>query len=140
MKNILTSLREEADTLKTLYQKFIDHTRVIEVQSNVIRIMSLLSSKGLDAEHIFIMGCNDGNIPGKNNSSYLSDYEYKQEKRRLLFVGITRAKKSLTITWCRNIPYSQSRRQKTESLRTITINGKKYSQVGLSEFLQNVDF
>ncbi len=102
--------------------------------------MTLIASKGLEAEHVFIMGCNDGNIPGDNRSAYLSDHEYKQEQRRLLYVGVTRAKKGLTMSWSRNIPFRQSRGHYTRSVRTVTIGGVRYSQVGLSEFLQDVNF
>lgn len=140
IRNILTELREEDDTIQALYSKFLDHSRTLEARGNVVRVMSLLASKGLDAEHVYIMGCNDGNIPGNNRSVYLTDHEHKQEQRRLLFVGVTRAKKSLTVTWSRNILFSQSRGHYTGSVRTVTIDGERYSQVGLSEFLQGIDF
>lgn len=140
IRNIFTKLKEEGDTLKTLYSKFLDYSRTIEVEGKVVRVMTLMASKGLDAEYVFIMGCNGGNIPGDNRSVYLTDHEHKHEQRRLLFVGVTRAKKGLTITWSRNISFSQSRGHYTRSVRTVTIAGKKYSQVGLSEFLQDVNF
>lgn len=140
IRNILTELREEGDTIQTLYSKFLDHSRMLETRGSVVRVMSLIASKGLDAEHVYIIGCNDGNIPGNNRSVYLTDHEHKQEQRRLLFVGVTRAKKSLTVTWSRNILFSQSRGHYTGSVRTITIDSERYSQVGLSEFLQRIDF
>ena len=140
IRNILTELREEDDTIQTLYSKFLDYSRTLETKGNVVRVMSLIASKGLDADHVYIMGCNDGNIPGNNRSVHLTDHEHKQEQRRLLFVGVTRAKKSLTVTWSRNILFSQSRGHYTGSVRTVTSDGKRYSQVGLSEFLQGVDF
>jgi superfamily I DNA/RNA helicase len=140
VRNILTELREDNDTIQTLYSKFLDHSRSLKSRDSVVRVMSLLGSKGLDAEHVYIIGCNDGNIPGNNRSVHLTDHEYKQEQRRLLFVGVTRAKKSLTVTWSRNILFSQSRGHYTRSVRTVTIDGERYSQVELSEFLQGVDF
>lgn len=140
IRNILTELREEGDTIQKLYSKFLDHSRTLETRGSVVRVMPLIASKGLDAEHVYIIGCNDGNIPGNNRSVHLTDHEHKQEQRRLLFVGVTRAKKSLTVTWSRNILFSQSRGHYTGSVRTITIDGERYSQVGLSEFLQGIDF
>lgn len=140
LRSIFLELKEEGDTLRTLYSKFLDYSRTLETRGKVVRVMTLLASKGLDAEHVFIMGCNDGNIPGENRSTYLSDLQYKQEQRRLLFVGVTRAKKSLTVSWSRNILFSQSRGHHTGSVRTVTIDGERYSQVGLSEFLQDVNF
>lgn len=140
IRDILTKLREDDDTIQTLYSKFLDHSQTLEARGNVVRVMTLIASKGLDAEHVYIMGCNDGNIPGNKRFVHLTDYEHKQEQKRLLFVGVTRAKKSLTITWSRHIPFSQSRRHYTDSVRVITIDGERYSQVGLSEFLQQIVF
>lgn len=102
--------------------------------------MTLLRSKGLDVEHVYIIGCNGGNIPGENKSVYLTSDEHKQEQRRLLFVGLTRAKKTVTITWSRYIPFAESRRNNTASIGTITKNGKPMSKVSLSEFLEGVNF
>lgn len=140
LRNIFMELREEEDTVQTLYSKFLDYSRTLEARGRVVKVMTLIASKGLEAEYVFIMGCNDGNIPGDNRSVYLSDHEYKQEQRRLLFVGVTRAKKGLTVSWSRNIPFYQSRGHYTRSVRTVTIGGVRYSQVGLSEFLQDVIF
>jgi len=140
LRNIFMELREEEDTVQTLYSKFLDYSRTLEARGRVVKVMTLIASKGLEAEYVFIMGCNDGNIPGDNRSVYLSDHEYKQEQRRLLFVGVTRAKKGLTVSWSRNIPFYQSRGHYTRSVRTVTLGGVRYSQVGLSEFLQDVIF
>lgn len=140
LRSIFTELKEEGDTIQSLYSKFLDYSRTLEARGRVVRVMTLIASKGLEAERVFIMGCNDGNIPGDNRSAYLTDHEYKQEQRRLLFVGVTRAKKELTVSWSRNIPFQQSCKHYTRSVRIVTIGGVKYSQVGLSEFLQDTNF
>lgn len=140
LRGTLEQLREEGDTLEVLYSKFLDYSRTQAAVDSSVRVMTIFGSKGLDAEHVFIMGCNDGNIPGENHSSFLSDHEYKQEQRRLLYVGFTRARQTLTITWSRSIPFRKSRSQDTASVNTRTIGGEIYSQVGLSEFLQDIHF
>jgi len=139
LKNLFYSLRENDDDLNKLYSKFTDYCRTINVSENTIRVMTLMASKGLDANCVFIMGCNDGNIPGENRNDQLTNFDYKQEQRRLLYVGITRAKEKLFLTWSRYIPFKQSRGHYTKSNRTCIINGEKYSQVGLSEFIQDID-
>lgn len=139
LRRIFLDLMEEGDTVRVLYDKFIDYTRTIHYRNNVVRIITLISSKGLEADHIYVLGCNDGNIPGQNRSAYLNDHDFKNEQRRLLYVACTRAKKLLTISWSRNIPFAQSRGHYTGSVRTITINGERYSQVAISEFLQDLD-
>lgn len=139
IRQILFSLKEADDTIKSLYSKFIDYTRTIHFDDNTIKVMTLIASKGLEADHIFILGCNDGNIPGKNRSVYLTDHEHKQEQRRLLYVGITRAKKTLALSWSRYLPFRQSKGQHTTSIGTAKIDGKTFSKVGLSEFLQDLN-
>lgn len=139
IRNILNSLRRDDDNLEKLYSKFIDYSRDINVNENTVRVITLMGSKGLDAKCVFIIGCNDGNILGENRSELLNDLEYKQEQRRLLYVGITRAKEKLFLTWSRYIPFKQSRGHYTKSNRTCNLNGKIFSQVGLSEFIQDLD-
>jgi superfamily I DNA/RNA helicase len=138
IRQVLLSLKEADDTVKSLYSKFIDYTRTIHFDDNAIKVMTLMASKGLEADHVFIMGCNDGNIPGKNRSVHLSDHEHKQEQRRLLYVGITRAKKTLTISWSRYLPFRQSKGHHTASIGIVKREGKTYARVGLSEFLQDI--
>jgi len=121
-------------------QQPLDYIRENNTKESSIRIMTLLSSKGLDADHVYIIGCNDGNIPGQNKSAYLTDHEHKQEQRRLLFVGVTRAKKTVTISWSRHIPYAESQQNNTASIGISKKNGKTMSKVGLSEFLVSINF
>jgi DNA helicase II / ATP-dependent DNA helicase PcrA len=103
MRRVCDDLKEEGDTIKSLYGKLIDHLRTIPTSDADVRVMTLMGSKGLDAEHVYILGCNGGNIPGDNRSSHLTDLQHKEEQRRFLFVGVTRASKSLTISWARHI-------------------------------------
>jgi DNA helicase-2/ATP-dependent DNA helicase PcrA len=138
IRTIIDELREEDDTLNTLYSKLIDHMRTIPTSSTDIRVMTLMGSKGLEAEHVYILGCNAGNLPGSNRS-HLSEHEHKEEQRRLLFVGVTRASKSLTISWARHIPFMQSMRHHTQGLRAIHRRGQPAQMImGLSEFLQDL--
>jgi len=140
LHDIFLCLKEESDDMKSLYNKFIDFTHNYQNKSGSVRVLTLMGSKGLEANHVYIIGCNDGNIPGINRSDILNDFEFKQEQRRLLYVGITRAKESLTVCWSRNIPFSQAKEQYTKTIGTLKINRKLYQKVGLSEFLQDINF
>lgn len=135
IREIVLKLKEENDNIKTLYAKLVDYTRTVEARDNQIRIMTLMSSKGLEANNVYVIGCNNGNLPGTNRSEYLSDFDYKKEQRRLLYVAATRAKKKLMITWSRYIPFEQARSHSTSSVGVQTINGKRYCTVGICEFL-----
>ena len=138
LRGIMAKLMEENDTRSQLYTKFIDYIRTIPYGKNTLRVMTLMGSKGLDADHVYILGCNAGNIPGENRSAYLSDYEYKREQRRLLYVGFTRAKKSLTVTWSQWIPFQQAKGHYTHTIMTRRLNGKVYGKVGMCPFLQGL--
>lgn len=140
IRSIVDLLREDEDTIETLYFKLIDYMRSVPTSPDDIRVMTLMGSKGLDADHVYIIGCNGGNIPGSNRSSNLTEHEHKQEQRRLLFVGVTRAKQSLTISWARQILFSQSRQQHTQGLRTLRQKGGPTQMVlPISEFFQDLN-
>ena len=65
-------------------------------RSERIALLSLHASKGLEFEVVFITGCEEGLIPlrfGKEKPS--------EEERRLLYVGMTRARRRLVMTWAR---------------------------------------
>ena len=138
LRKMLDALMEDGDTVLALYAKFVDYMRTVSTDESIIRVMTLMGSKGLDADNIYIVGCNSGNLPGANRSTHLSDHEYKQEQRRLLYVGVTRAKKSLTVTWSRYMAFGQSRQHNTAGVRTIRRNGELFEVMGLSEFLQDL--
>jgi len=59
-----------------------------------VRLMTLHASKGLEFEHVFLIGVEDGMLP----SQMALDENQEDEERRLFYVGITRAKQSLTMT------------------------------------------
>ena len=60
-----------------------------------IKLMSIHSAKGLEFNQVFILNVNQGIIPHKH-SIETSDIS---EERRLMYVGITRAKKHLYLNY-----------------------------------------
>ncbi len=64
---------------------------------NRVLIMTLHSAKGLEFEHVYLAGMEDGVFPGAM-AVYGDDPAELEEERRLAYVGITRAKKELTLT------------------------------------------
>ena len=69
----------------------------VEEDSNRVLLMTLHSAKGLEFEHVYLAGAEDGVFP-----SYMSlmdeDPTAIEEERRLAYVGITRAKEELTLS------------------------------------------
>jgi superfamily I DNA/RNA helicase len=109
VRRIFCLLKEENDTSAIFYWKFVDYIRTLPPEANTIRVMTLMGSKGLEAHHVYIIGCNAGNIPGANRSSHLTEQEHLEEQRRLLYVAFTRAQKSLAVSWSRHIPFGNQR-------------------------------
>ena len=66
---------------------------------NEVRLMSLHGAKGLEFRAVFIVGCEDGNLPHEHSIAEGS----LEEERRLFYVGITRAKERLTISHCAEV-------------------------------------
>ena len=66
-------------------------------KTDAVKLMTLHASKGLEFDTVFLTGVNQGLIPLNCKS-----YEQEEEERRLFFVGITRAKNHLELSWYTN--------------------------------------
>jgi DNA helicase-2/ATP-dependent DNA helicase PcrA len=71
----------------------------IETSANVPTLLTLHAAKGLEYPLVFITGLNEGTLP---HSRSFDDPEAMQEERRLLYVGITRAKDRLYMVYAQN--------------------------------------
>jgi DNA helicase-2/ATP-dependent DNA helicase PcrA len=95
------------DTPPELLAQFISEasldagdTQADEFEESV-NLMTLHSAKGLEFDHVFLAGLEENLFPHKMS---MGDAGGLQEERRLAYVGITRARKELTLT------YAESRR------------------------------
>jgi DNA helicase-2/ATP-dependent DNA helicase PcrA len=62
-----------------------------------VTLMTLHNAKGLEYDTVFIVGCEDGAFPHMRSLEEGSE----EEERRLCYVGITRARRRLYMTWAR---------------------------------------
>lgn len=75
-----------------------------------VALMTLHAAKGLEFEHAFVIGLEHGILPHERSHN---DPEELEEERRLFFVGMTRAKTNLYLS------YAQYRTIRGQFLRTI---------------------
>jgi len=80
--------------------------------SECVALMTLHAAKGLEFENVFIVGLEEGLLPHER-ASYSDDEDELEEERRLFFVGVTRAKTGL------HISYARYRTVRGQMLRTI---------------------
>lgn len=99
--------RENAPTLEGFLEKVslldMDETDREEKEKKLRRdavvLMSLHASKGLEFKHIYLVGIEEETIPHCSADGEAADLA---EERRLLYVGITRAQKTLTLLHARH--------------------------------------
>jgi len=103
------------DNIKELYtalesypslEDFLEHVSLVsdieeENEDNKVLVMTLHGAKGLEFDVVFLAGWEEGIMPNQRSLEESGDAAL-QEERRLAYVGITRAKQDLYISFARN--------------------------------------
>jgi DNA helicase-2/ATP-dependent DNA helicase PcrA len=89
--SIITQFNGKNDSLKKCveYLNFLDEHEFYDPSCDKVTLLSLHASKGLEFKYVFICGFEDGIIPLDRGDVDL------EEEKRLLYVGMTRAKECL---------------------------------------------
>jgi len=69
----------------------------LQAEEELVTLMTLHNAKGLEYDTVFIVGCEDGAFPHMR----ALEEGGEEEERRLCYVGITRARRRLYMTWAR---------------------------------------
>lgn len=94
--NISDGIREFVNGA-LLGSRNIDDPAQLNQQEDKVKLMTLHASKGLEFDTVFMIGVNPGLLPIR-----CSNFDQEEEERRLFFVGITRAKNHLEISYYTN--------------------------------------
>jgi len=104
---------EQPSLLDYLQQiSLFSDTDAYDAASDRVALMTLHAAKGLEFKNVFIVGVEEGLLPHERSNT-VEDEEQLEEERRLFFVGITRAKEGLYIS------YARYRTIRGQLLRTI---------------------
>jgi DNA helicase II / ATP-dependent DNA helicase PcrA len=95
-------LAEEAPEGTTLRSFTDDLTARAKAQHEpalrTVTLATLHAAKGLEWDHVHVLGLSEGLLP----ISYATTFEQIDEERRLAYVGITRAARTLSLSWARS--------------------------------------
>jgi len=85
------------ENITLMEQEYLPRERIFENKpSNKITLMTLHAAKGTEFPIVFITGMEEGLLP---HARSLSNHQELEEERRLFYVGITRAKEKLFLTF-----------------------------------------
>jgi len=95
------SARDNLDLLRDAISKLVLRDLLErqeeEDDSDRVQLLTLHAAKGLEFPHVFIMGWEEEILPHRNSI----ESDQIAEERRLAYVGITRAQRTLTLTLAR---------------------------------------
>jgi DNA helicase-2/ATP-dependent DNA helicase PcrA len=100
----------------------------IDDDVDAVRVSTVHSAKGLEWSHVILCAAYQGRLPSPDRAAHFSlpatlvagvtdnPGGHKEEQRRLFYVGLTRAKDTLTVTWAKRYPSVFKDKKATEFL------------------------
>jgi len=99
----LVNAAVEAEEQGITLAEFLDHAALVSDSDDYderarVTLMTMHSAKGLEFNVVFVVGMEEGLFPHKMS---LDDEAGIEEERRLCYVGMTRARDRLTLSWAK---------------------------------------
>ena len=135
MKDFVEGQKDVINAKGTLSEFLEDVALISVLDKNVdenikrVSLMTIHLSKGLEFNHIYIVGVEEDLFPSALSMTNRSDLE---EERRLFYVAITRAKKKVTITYAQT-RYRWGKLNECEPSRFIKEIDEKYLNLNLEQ-------
>jgi len=104
-----TTLRQFADELRARAESH--HEPAVQA----VTLATLHSAKGLEWDEVHLVGLSEGLLP----IAYAKGLEAIDEERRLLYVGLTRARRRLALSWARRGQAGRGEREPSRFLREL---------------------
>ncbi len=89
-----------------------------ESDPDAVHLSTIHAAKGLEYPHVFLVGCEEGILPHRGNAASSNEEQSAEqhaqrieEERRLMYVALTRAQRSLHLSYCKK------RKQAKETIR-----------------------
>ena len=104
LNELYSAVEQLVENENSSLQEFLDSTALVADLDNldntrgILPLMTLHTCKGLEFSAVFVVGMENGLLPHASSMSDSAEYE---EERRLCYVGFTRAKKRLFISYAR---------------------------------------
>ena len=134
IKDFIEGEKEVVDSKATLSDFLEDVALASELDKNIndyqkkVSLMTIHLAKGLEFNHVYIVGLEEDLFPSAMSSSTRADLE---EERRLFYVALTRAKKKVTITYAKT-RYRWGKLNDCEPIRFIKEIDKTYTNYNLA--------
>ena len=126
--------------LERLRYRIATRIPLTETENARVRIMTLHGAKGLEADVVIVAGMADQIIPGYLSEEPSEAEKEREERRRLLYVSVTRAKRQLVISWSLMMAYRDAVENQVRRDGGVIQkgNGDKFVKLGKTKLLPDI--